>query len=96
MNLRGGFKRITFVLSIIMSCLSLVVCVALVLDENDRAYGFLKWKQENYEAEYGYIESIEIDEKNVLKLKEAGFSEQEIKDFEKNEFDKSLIIFYLL
>jgi hypothetical protein len=54
-NLRRGFKRITFVLAIVAAVLCLIIVNPIVINRYDSEHGFLRWSQENFLEEYGDI-----------------------------------------
>lgn len=93
-NLRRGFQRITLVLAIVAAVFCAIIAILIVINEPDSAKGYLRWRQENYEKQYGHIEHLpngfilELDEKKVASLKNAGFSDQEIRDYEESEFTR--------
>lgn len=57
MNLRRGFRRITFVLAIVIAIFCAFCAVMLVLDEHDSTQSYLRWKEGQYREKYGALSS---------------------------------------
>jgi len=53
MNLRRGFRRITFLLAIIAGTCGAVVAVSFTIGAYRNELGYLRWKQENFSQEHG-------------------------------------------
>lgn len=68
MNLRRGFRRITFILAVVSAVFCTFCAVVIVVEKHDSVQSSLQLR-------------LGLDEKGFAALKEAGFSNREIKDY---------------